>query len=126
MYLEIEKIRFKQKLDLAIDVDTESEQIEIPGFLLQPLVENAIYHGLTKQIEAKKLEITIVKKEGMLLIDIYNDGPPLPAGFRPENSSGVGLSSTVDRLNQFFGENHKLTIENHRSGVMARLELPIA
>ena len=124
-YLEIEKIRFKQQLELTIEVDPQTEPIEIPSFLLQPLVENAIYHGLTKKIEAKRLEININLKEGFLLIEIYNDGPALPPGFRPGNSSGIGLSSTVDRLNQFYGEKHKLSIENHRSGVLAGLELPL-
>ena len=125
-YLEIEQVRFKQKLDLHIKTDPLTEGIEVPNFLLQPLVENAIYHGLAKKIEARKLEITTKKLDDLLIIEIYNDGPALPADFKPDNGSGIGLSSTVDRLQQFYGEKHKFTIANHLEGVLAHLEIKLA
>lgn len=124
-YLEIEKTRFKHNLDLKLDIGTGTGLIEVPGFLLQPIVENAIYHGLTKKIGAQRLEIKTSITNEHLLITIYNDGPPLPEGFVPGQSSGIGLSSTVDRLQQLYGENHKFELTNAEQGVLATLSLPI-
>ncbi|MCE7993050.1 MAG: histidine kinase [Roseivirga sp.] len=124
-YLEIEKTRFKHNLDLKLDVGPGTDLIEVPGFLLQPIVENAIYHGLTKKIGAQRLEIKTSIEDEHLLITIYNDGPSLPQGFVPGQSSGIGLSSTLDRLQQLYGENHKFELMNAEQGVLATLSLPI-
>lgn len=124
-YLEIEKTRFKHNLDIVLDIASETNKIEVPGFLLQPIVENAIYHGLTKKIGARRLEIKTSIINDHLLIMVYNEGPPLPDGFVPGQSSGIGLSSTVDRLQQIYGENHKFELTNKDQGVLAMLSLPI-
>lgn len=124
-YLEIEKTRFKHQLNLVINIDPDTKEIEVPGFLLQPIVENAIYHGLTKKLGATQLRIkSNLTKEG-LHITVYNEGPPLPDGFVPGQSSGIGLSSTVDRLQQLYGENHKFELTNHDQGVLLSLSLPV-
>lgn len=124
-YLDIEKTRFKHKLDVRLEIDPDTAPIEVPGFLLQPIVENAIYHGLTKKIGAQKLEIKTHIDNDRLIISIYNDGPLLPLGFVPGQSSGIGLSNTVDRLEQLYGENHKFELTNAEQGVLATLSLPI-
>ncbi|GAB5527654.1 MAG: histidine kinase [Roseivirga sp.] len=124
-YLEIEKTRFKHQLEVQLEIAPETEMIEVPGFLLQPIVENAIYHGLTKKIDAQRLEIKTSTVEEQLVIRIHNDGPPLPENFVPGQSSGIGLSSTVERLQQLYGENHKFELTNTEQGVLATLVLPL-
>lgn len=124
-YLEIEKIRFKENLDLTIEVSEEAEDILVPSFLLQPLVENAIYHGLTKKLGARKLHLKAKIEAHQLDISIYNDGPALADDFQLDYSPGIGLSSTVERLQQVYGEKHKLEINNHQKGVLALVSLPL-
>lgn len=124
-YLEIEKIRFKENLDLSIEVAHDVKTIEVPSFLLQPLVENAIYHGLTKKLGARQLSIQAYKAPGFLYLSIYNEGPALSEGFKPEFTSGIGLSSTIERLQQIYGEKHKLTLSNHDQGVQAQVSIAL-
>ena len=124
-YLDIEATRFKDSLDLQIVVEPNLTQLEIPAFLLQPLVENAIYHGLTKQIDARKLKLHVGRKEDKLVIKIYNDGPKLTEEFNPALSTGIGLSSTIERLHQLYGESHRLELRNVLNGVEVMIEIPI-
>lgn len=124
-YLDIEQIRFKQNLDLHISIEPATEKIEVPGFLLQPLVENAIYHGLTKKIGAQVLEISTRFAGQKLVIEIYNEGPALPANFDPGLSGGIGLSSTIERLQQLYSKGHEFELFNDRDGVRCRIVIPV-
>ena len=124
-YLEIEKVRFKNNLDLLIDIDPRANDLQVPGFLLQPLVENAIYHGLTKKLGASRLEVKAGVADDLLSIIVYNEGPALPEGFKPEHSTGIGLSSTIERLHQVYIKEDTFDMRNARNGVQVTLKLPI-
>jgi len=107
-YLEIEQIRFGERLSFKIDVDEANEKISIPRFILQPLVENAIKHGVSN-IEGKGLiSISIEKNSEKLVITVRDNGPVFPEGL----VSGFGLQSLYDLLNLTYGEKAEVYWQN--------------
>lgn len=123
-YLELEKERFGDKLQPELDLDPNSLSWEVPSFLLQPLVENAVYHGMAKRLDARILRIRSAIRSGRLELEIYNDGPALPDNFDPAYYSGIGLSNTIERLSQFYAADFDLSLQNTGSGVSVLLSLP--
>ena len=107
-YLDIEKIRFGDRLQFTIDVDTELEKVEIPLFIIQPLVENAVKHGISKiegeGIIALKIEKTITG----ILIEVKDNGPNFPEGL----VSGHGLQTVFDLLRLTYGDKAILNWKN--------------
>ena len=106
-YLEVERIRFDDKLETIIEIDPKAESYLIPRFLIQPLIENAIKHG-TSKLQDGKLKLRVNKTEAAIEISIYDNGPDFPANF----NSGYGLRSTSDKLNLLFPKNYELSIYN--------------
>ena len=123
-YLDLEKNRFGDRLQLRFELDPASLRLNVPSFLLQPLVENAIYHGLARQLGAHVLRLRTLLAEDRLLIQIYNDGPALPADFDPLYYTGIGLSNTIERLSHFYGDDFDFSIENQMAGVEVNISLP--
>lgn len=108
-YLEIEKIRFGEHLQFKIDVDKALENKEIPLFLIQPLVENAIKHGISKNIEDGKITIRVEKQQGEITISVDDNGPNFPEGLL----SGHGLQTVYDLLRLNYKDNASLNWTNH-------------
>lgn len=107
-YLQIEKIRFEDRLEYTIDVDSAIEDTQIPRFILQPLIENAIKHGVSK-IEGKGLiTLKILKENDNLSITVSDNGPHFPDGLL----SGHGLQSVFDLLRLSYGEQASMNWEN--------------
>ena len=127
-YLDLERIRFEDRLNYKLDVDKASEKIEIPPMMIQTLVENGIKHGVSKQTKGGeiKLKSKVLSTENgsKLKIEIRNSGH-----FSEEllkNSSGFGVSNTKHRLNLLFGENANFSIKNENGEtVLAEVEIPI-
>ena len=107
-YLEIEKIRFEDRLQFTFDVDISIESKEIPLFLIQPLVENAIKHGVSKNIGQGKINLKIEKKENSIFIAVYDNGPDFPEGL----ISGHGLQTVYDLLRLNYKDNASLNWTN--------------
>jgi LytS/YehU family sensor histidine kinase len=107
LYLDIEKVRFEDRLNLEVDVSDEAEQAMIPSLLLQPLIENAIKYGIARSEEGGTLRIAAKVFAGDLLIQLSDDGPGcnLEQGQLP-NSKGVGLRNTRERLAELYGHEH--------------------
>jgi len=124
-YLELEKKRFKNKIEVDMDIAHETLQARVPTFMLQPLVENAIYHGLSKRINATKLKIKARRLDDQLCLDTYNDGRSLPDHFDLHVSTGIGLANTMERLSQFFGKECQLSIRNALEGVLVSIKFPL-
>lgn len=124
-YLDIEKIRFKNKLMVDFDIDSRTEQIQVPSFLLQPVVENAIYHGLARKIDAERLTMKARVLHEQLVIEVYNDGPSLAPNFSLNQTTGIGLSSTLERLGQIYLETASFEINNFETGVRVEITLPL-
>lgn len=121
-YLEIQQLRLGSRLSVTIDVDPEVADAAIPGFLLQPLVENAITHGISPRRAPGRVSIRAGGDAGHLLVSVHNDGPPLAQTAR---DGGIGLSTTRNRLAQLYGQSASLTLANDPGGgVLAELRIP--
>lgn len=107
-YLEIEKIRFGDRLQFKIEVSKEIENYEIPLFLIQPLVENAVKHGISQNEGNGKIVLKIDKNANELIISISDNGPNFSEGL----VSGHGLQTVYDLLRLSYGENASLNWTN--------------
>jgi sensor histidine kinase YesM len=114
-YLDIQKIRFAERLQLSIAIDKEFLPARVPTFILQPIVENAVKHGIAARANGGTIEISAARSNGMLTFRVYNDGPSLPAGWE-NNQSGVGISNVRTRLQSLYGNAFELTMRNQASG----------
>jgi signal transduction histidine kinase len=116
MYLEIQKTRFQDRLQVAFDVPSDLTAARVPNLILQPLVENAIKHGVSAQPGSGRVEISARRESGMLVLRVRDDGPGLVDAPRPGGGSGVGLANTRERLQQLYGEDQRLDLENAPEG----------
>jgi two-component system, LytTR family, sensor kinase len=98
-YLEIEKVRYGDRLNFEIECPEELLNVQIPQLLIQPLVENAIKHGLSKITEKGLIRIIVSKEEKQLKIRIYDNGPAFPEG----PLSGYGIQNTQERITLLYG-----------------------
>lgn len=123
-YLDIEKIRFGNRLSTRFSISSDVNNYQIPNLILQPIVENAIKHGIAPQIYDGKIVIKANQENGWLKVEIQDNGQGI------ENkdeifSSGVGLSNTQARLQQFYGENFRFDFESpNGNGLLVTLRLP--
>lgn len=121
-YLNIQKIRMGERLNFIIDVPEYLYPLALPPMLLQPLVENAIKHGLEPKVEGGEIRIAAAAEHNLLRIEVRDTG----IGFSDYHQSGVGLANVRERLELLFGEKGKLLLEeNHPSGVKAAIEVHI-
>ena len=126
MYLEIQKTRFQDRLRVAFDVPAELRGARVPNLILQPIVENAIKHGVSDQPGAGFVEISARRVNGMLVLTVRDDGPGLTE-FPWTGGFGLGLANTRERLQQLYGDDHRLALENADSGgVEVTLGLPFS
>ena len=115
LYLAIEQVRFQDRLRVEIHADATALDAGVPQMGLQPVVENAIRHGIGKSLAAGKIEISAACRDGMLEIKVRDDGPGIDPGSGVQ-SSGIGLANTRARLKQLYGEAAKLTVANGEQG----------
>lgn len=108
-YLEIEQARFEDRLRVEWKVAPETLDARVPPLLLQPLVENAIRHGLAPRSAPGRIEIRSERADGALLLRVSDDGVGLNGG-PPSGSGGVGLTSTRSRLLQMYGDRHRFDL----------------
>jgi sensor histidine kinase YesM len=121
-YLNIQKIRMDERLNFKIDVPNNMLQYSFPPMLLQPLVENAITHGLEPRVEGGKILITAAEENGFMKIEVADTG----MGFSNFNKPGVGIANVRERMALLFGEKGRLKIEENKpQGVRATIEVPI-
>jgi two-component system LytT family sensor kinase len=118
-YLSIEKVRFGDRLNFFMQIDDATKDAVIPRFLIQPLVENALKHGLNDMAKDGELKIEISLKGANILIAITDNGKPFPA----ELNLGYGLQSTYDKLTLLYGENYQVQIVSTPQKQI-RIEIP--
>jgi two-component system, LytTR family, sensor kinase len=120
-YLEIEQARFGPRLRVALEIDPEALDASVPSMILQPLVENAIRHGVAARPGPGRVEVRVRRVGPALQIQVCDDGPGLPPRFR----EGLGLTNTRARLHGLYGPAQELTLANGPAGgVVATLTLP--
>ena len=108
VYLQIEKIRFEDKLNYSIDVDEELNYYLVPRFILQPIVENAVKHGLKVTGEMTQIVLEIKKKADGLVMLVADTGPAFPDEVNP----GYGVKSVFDKLDLLFPDAYELHFTN--------------
>jgi len=101
-YLAIQKLRFGKRIDVRVEADPATLSIIVPSLLLQPLVENAIRHGLERRMSGGTISISAQLIDDRLRIEVVDDGAGLPANWRMENASGLGLRATRERLEALY------------------------
>ncbi len=107
-YLEIEQVRFGERLSYSVWIDEPLNGLQVPRFVLQPIVENAVKHGISKTIDAGQISVRIYRDGAEVVMTIHDSGPPFPETF----SSGYGLQSIQDKLRLIYGSGASLLIEN--------------
>lgn len=124
-YLEVERVRFSDKLRTLIDVPAEARGCIVPALLLQPLVENAIKHGISRRVSPGCVRLTAARAGGRLRLEIADDGPGIGSEPAAGKSPGIGLRNTRSRLAHAYGSDFRLEIERRpEGGTAVRLDLP--
>lgn len=122
-YLEIEQTRFGERLSVEMEIDSHLLDARVPNLVLQPLVENAIRHGIERHAKPGKIVLRANQQDGQLELEVQDNGAGLPKNGR--YSEGIGLSNTRSRLEQLYGTAQKFTLENVPSGgLLARVVIP--
>ncbi len=124
-YLEIENIRFSDRLTFKIQVDPAVLEAKIPSLVIQPLVENAIRHGIEPHPRPGHIEVSVLPGTEGVQLEVRDNGGGMPAGgFTRE---GIGISNTRERLRELYGDRHGFVLANHPDGgLLVRLTLPLA
>jgi sensor histidine kinase YesM len=126
-YLEIERIRFQDRLVTRVDVPLQTLDAKVPNLILQPIVENAIRHGIAPRSTPGLIEIGVEQQNGTLRIQIRDNGPGLPDNRTADNlfQRGLGLANTETRLERLYGTDHLFDFRNNPAGgLVVTLEIP--
>ncbi|MBI3586867.1 MAG: histidine kinase, partial [Ignavibacteriales bacterium] len=124
-YLEIEQIRFGERLKIQIMIDQSLSEAKVPNLILQPLVENAIRYAVGPRTSGGKIEISAVHVNGNLQLSVMDDGPGLPKDYHAISSEGVGLRNTRERLEQLYGDRHEFKLtSNPQCGLNVNITIP--
>jgi two-component system LytT family sensor kinase len=125
-YLDIELTRFQDRLTVNLEIEPSTLTAQAPNLILQPIVENAIRHGIASRIEPGRIDIISERQGDRLRIQVRDDGPgfssnPHGSGFR----EGIGLSNTRARLARLYGGDHLVQLSNGvEGGAIVTLEIP--
>jgi signal transduction histidine kinase len=124
-YLEIEQMRFHDRLEVKMDIEPDTLDASVPNMILQPLVENAIKHGIAPRSEPGRIDISSVRSNGHLDISVSDNGIGVPFGDVDAVSEGVGLSNTRRRLKHLYGDLHSFVLESPSPhGLRVNLRIP--
>lgn len=124
LYLDIQKARFSDRLTVRMEIDPETLDALVPNLLLQPLVENAIRHGISLNESAGVIVINAYRDDDVLRVNVRDDGPGLQSGWRMDES-GIGLANTSERLKHLYGAEHRFELRNGTTGGMtAAIAIP--
>jgi LytS/YehU family sensor histidine kinase len=118
-YLEIEQTRFGDRLQVHLAVDADTLDANVPNFLLQPLVENAVRHGIAQKIGGGRVEVSSKRQGDELYLVVRDTGPGLSPDKRTRLSTGVGLTNTRSRLQHLFGDRHRFEFQEPADGGLA-------
>jgi LytS/YehU family sensor histidine kinase len=121
-YLAIEQIRFSDRLQVRWNVEDRLRKALVPEFILQPLVENAVRHGIAHRTDGGVIEITARESNGELLVSVSDNGP----GYKRDSGMGVGLRNTRERLETLFGQAGSLeVVAAEGGGTIATVRFPL-
>ncbi|MEP7346418.1 MAG: histidine kinase, partial [Gemmatimonadaceae bacterium] len=122
-YLEIARLRFADRLEIDIDIAPMPGDPSVPLFILQPLIENALSHGIGGRARGGRVTLKVWRLDGRLYLEVADDGAGLTSGAPPRD--GIGLSNTRERLRASFGSDQNFELETGvHGGVVARIDIP--
>jgi len=125
LYLEIEQERFGEKLEVNIDVSDSDSDCMVPTLILQPLIENAIKHGIKDAKKTAIIEIKAFQTNKRINISVSDNGPGFPESDSIEIKDGIGLSNTKARLDQLYGKDHAFEISSSKKGgALIKINIP--
>src|SRR5438445_3924709 len=123
LYLAIEQIRFGSRLTVKMDVAADTLEAQVPNLILQPLVENAIRHGIEPRARPGLIELRAWRHDGALAMVLSDDGAGL--GENGAIKEGIGLSNTRARLRQLYGPDHRFAlVRGEHGGVRVEIDIP--
>ena len=124
-YLAIERIRFQDRLTIGLQIPEDLKAARVPSFVLQPLVENAIKHGVGASADGGHIAVRARKEEGMLCLEVQDDGPGFVTNPRPGH--GIGTGNTRQRLQLLYGDRQSFELLSiPGKGTLARVRLPLS
>jgi sensor histidine kinase YesM len=124
-YLDIERIRFRNRLEVKIAIDEGALDALVPSLILQPIVENAVRHGIEPQSRTGRVELTGTCEAGQVILTVADNGAGLPAG--APGREGIGLTNTRARLRQLYGDRQNFELVNRpEGGLCARTAIPFS
>ncbi len=124
-YLEIEKVRFADRLTVHLDIAPDTLDAEVPHLLLQPIAENAVRHGISRRTEQGEIHIIAIHVDNQLLLTVRDNGPGMsvPDGNPPRE--GVGLRTTRERLRSFYGQDQNVGLRTlSADGLEVNIRIP--
>ncbi|MEQ9441910.1 MAG: histidine kinase [Cyclobacteriaceae bacterium] len=124
-YLNIEKVRYQDRLTVEQSIQPEALPVRVPNLILQPIVENAFKHGISNSMQEARLSISAQIENGKLVMEVFNTGNQLPAGWHLTRHQGIGLGNTINRLMQLYRGHFKFQINEREDGVAVRMVLPL-
>lgn len=125
-YLEIQGIRFQDRLQVSMEIPQKALDALVPNLILQPLAENAIRHGIAQMTENGKIHFEAQIKGDRLRLVVSDNGPGMGDMAREGKSPGMGLSNTRERLQQLYHDDHEFIIENRpEGGVRVAIDIPL-
>jgi two-component system, LytTR family, sensor kinase len=125
-YLAIESARFEERMTVAVHVDDDLLDVLVPSFLFQPIVENAIRHGVAPRLSGGNVEVSATRDGSTLNLRVRDNGVGLPAGWHFERDAGVGLRNIASRLEHVYGQPGLLRVQTAAAGgVDVQIDLPL-
>ena len=135
-YVALERLRYRDQLCVRFAAEPAALGAYVPTMLLQPLVENAVRHGVAQRGRPGHVTIAARRTPGAegpadgagarLTLEVRDDGPGFPAGFDPDAAAGIGLANTRERLQRLYGDGHRFTVGNAPDGgAVVTIELPL-
>ena len=118
-YLEIQRVRFADRLAFDIDIAEDARRGAVPTLILQPLAENAVRHGISRVAGHGRIDVRATREDDVLHIEMFNTGT-----FADNGRRGVGLQNTIERLQQMYGDDHEFALRNDGGGVRTSLSIP--
>lgn len=116
LYLDIEKMRFAERLSMTMRIEPETLGAAVPNLILQPLVENCIRHGIERISRPGRIEVSAARLNGHLVLSIADNGAGLPQEQMPPERYGVGLRATRGRLERLYGSAQSLVLRRQATG----------
>lgn len=122
-YLEIERVRFQDRLTVRIEIDPTTVGCKVPNLILQPIIENAIRHGVASRSSPGWIEVRVAQEDHSLQLQVKDNGPGIS---KKTIRKGVGLTVTEDRLQRLYGKSQKLDLQNGpEGGLIVTMTIPV-